>query len=76
MPNNGTTPRLYHCCATQCVDPTSMCLGVVSLLCIVSVFIISHHKRDPPKKEKEKGIIKGEKYLTSLLNESLGSIEI
>jgi hypothetical protein len=47
---------LYSCCIgvvqesnlhwgeTQFVSSTSMYLGVVSLLCIVSVFIISHMK--------------------------------
>jgi hypothetical protein len=41
---------LYNCCigvvnltfsgGTQCVSPTLMCLGVVSLLCIVNVIVV------------------------------------
>jgi hypothetical protein len=39
------------------VDPTPICLGVVSLLCIVSVLIIflqRHNRRNIKKKKKKK----------------------
>jgi hypothetical protein len=50
MHNNNTTPR-HNGVGSMCgrVDPTPLCLSVVSLLCSVSVLIISFFKKNKIK---------------------------